>query len=282
MEEVIELIDVTYSYPLTEKPALKNISLSFAKGKFYGIIGENAAGKSTLCNVIRGLCPSFYKGSLSGEVLINGIPLPELDEKKLAVDIGFVFQNPFVQISGIRDTVFEEVGLGLENLGFAREEIMNRVIDVSERLHITQLLDKNPLELSGGQCQRVAFASIIAMGSDIMVIDEPTSQLDPEGTKDIFEIIKMLKEEGKTILLVEHKIGLIAQYCDEVVVLKDGAVAYAGPTREVLTAEGFEESGAPIPAAVLLGNAMKRDGMPLDEIPITNGEAADLIKRKGW
>ena len=278
MAEIIRIEDATYTYPLTEKPAIENISLSFEKGKFYGIIGANASGKTTLCNLIRGLCPNFYRGTLEGQVLFNGIPLSQADEQRIAVEIGFVFQNPFLQISGIRETVFEEVGLGLENLGLPRGEILERVMRVSKSIHIEELLDKNPMELSGGQCQRVAFASIIAMDADVMVIDEPTSQLDPEGTKDIFEIIRHLKKRGKTIILVEHKIDMIAQYCDEVVVLQEGKITAKGMTREVLTTEGLEKTGAPRPSATEFGYAMRNLGYPLAHIPITNREAAELIK----
>ena len=208
----IELKDVTYTYPLVKEPALKNITASFEKGKFYGIIGENAGGKTTLCNLIRGLIPHFYKGKLKGEVTIDGQDLRELDIDILATQIGYIFQNPFTQISGVKKSVFEEIALGMENLGIPKQEIIERVFEIAKVLNIENLLQNNPNALSGGQRQKVAFASIIAMDSDTFVIDEPTSQLDPDGTAGIFEIIHTLKEQGKTIILVEHKIDLLAEY----------------------------------------------------------------------
>lgn len=216
----IELKDVTYTYPLV-KSALKNITASFEKGKFYGIIGENAGGKTTLCNLIRGLIPHFYKGKLKGEVTIDGQDLRELDIDILATQIGYIFQNPFTQISGVKKSVFEEIALGMENLGIPKQEIIERVFEIAKVLNIENLLQNNPNALSGGQRQKVAFASIIAMDSDTFVIDEPTSQLDPDGTAGIFEIIHTLKEQGKTIILVEHKIDLLAEYADEILVLQE-------------------------------------------------------------
>ncbi|HJB69030.1 MAG TPA: energy-coupling factor ABC transporter ATP-binding protein [Candidatus Fournierella excrementigallinarum] len=276
--EFVKMTDVRYTYPLSDHPALDHLDLVLERGKFYGVIGENAAGKTTLCNLIRGLCPHFYLGTLEGEALIDGQDVRTIDDQKLAVEIGFVFQNPFVQMSGIRETVFEEVGVGLENLGIPREEMMRRIVEVCRALHIENLLDKNPLELSGGQCQRVAFASIIAMDADVMVIDEPTSQLDPEGTEDVFEIIQLLKGRDKTIILVEHKIDLIAEYCDEVIVMKDGRIAMKGDTSTVLSDPRLQEWGAPVPAAARLGHALRAAGCALPRIPITNSEAAALVR----
>src|SRR5690606_1732280 len=152
------------------------------KGYLYAVIGKNGSGKTTLCNLIRGFIPHFHKGELEGDFLIEGKDVREWDLGELAKKIGFIFQNPFTQISGVKDTVFEEIAYGLENLGVEVEEIKRRVKKISKLLGIEELEDKNPFELSGGQKQRVAFASVIVMEPDILVIDEPTSQLDPKGT----------------------------------------------------------------------------------------------------
>ena len=208
----IELKDVSYKYPYTKNFALQNVTCSFERGKFYGIIGENGGGKTTLCNLIRGLIPHFYRGKLTGECLVEGKDIREWDTAELSSKIGYVFQNPFTQISGIKPTVFEEVAIGLENLGVPKEIMLDRVAKVCEQLDIGHLIKNNPNELSGGQRQRVAFASIIAMDTDTLVIDEPTSQLDPEGTESVFNIINQLKHSNKTIILVEHKIDLIAEF----------------------------------------------------------------------
>ncbi|MEA5050930.1 MAG: ABC transporter ATP-binding protein [Oscillospiraceae bacterium] len=273
----IELRNVTYKYPYTRDFALKDINYSFERGKFYGVIGENGGGKTTLCNLIRGLIPHFYLGKLKGDAIIDGTDVRDWDTAEISAKIGYVFQNPFTQISGIKDTVFEEVAMGLENLGVPKDEIIDRVADVCRLLKIEDLIKNNPNELSGGQRQRVAFASIIVMDPDTLVIDEPTSQLDPEGTADVFEIIHTLKNSGKTIILVEHKIDLIAEYCEEILVMQHGSIAASGSAKDVLSDLSTLDKGAMIPAAAIFGHKMEEAGKPLGGIPITIDEAAALV-----
>ena len=275
----IELKEITYTYPLMKEPALKNVSCSLELGKFYGVIGENAGGKTTFCNLLRGLSPHFYKGKLIGDMTINGEDIRKVDVDILSTKMGYIFQNPFTQISGVRKTVFEEIALGLENLGVPKERMIEKVIEVAKLLKIEELLQNDPNRLSGGQRQRVAFASIIAMDSDIFVIDEPTSQLDPEGTERIFEIIQMLKEQGKTIILVEHKIDLIAEYADEVLVFQKGVLLKKGPARTVLSDLELLEHGTMLPQAVILEQELRRNGIILPQIPVTTEECIRLLQK---
>ena len=276
----IELRNVSYKYPYTKDYALKDVTCSFEKGKFYGVIGENGGGKTTLCNVIRGLIPHFYLGKLEGEVLVEGKDIRDWDTAELCSRIGYVFQNPFTQISGIKPTVFEEVAIGLENLGVPKQEMLERVTKVCEQLDIGHLIKNNPNELSGGQRQRVAFASIIAMDTETLVIDEPTSQLDPEGTENVFNIINQLKHSNKTIILVEHKIDLIAEFCDEILVMENGTIVYDGPTKEILAKRELMDHNAAIPEVAKFGHAMSDAGKPLSRIPVTLSEALDLVKER--
>jgi len=277
---IIELKNVSYKYPFTRNQALRDITYSFESGKFYGIIGENGGGKTTLCNLMRGLVPHFYKGKLKGEVIVDGKDIRDWNLDELSAQIGYVFQNPFTQISGIKETVFEEVALGLENLGVPKEEIIEKVTNVCKLLKIEDLIENNPNELSGGQRQRVAFASIISMETDMLIIDEPTSQLDPDGTRDLFAIIKTLKDSNKTIILVEHKIDMIAEYCEEIIVMNEGSITFSGPTHEVLSNPAIMDAGAMIPQSAIFGHAMEKAGKPLARIPITLSEAAELVKER--
>ena len=164
--------------------------------------------------------------------------------------------------------------------GIQRNEIIERVTHVCQLLKIEDLITKDPNELSGGQRQRVAFASIISMDAEILVIDEPTSQLDPEGTEDVFQIIETLKSSDKTIILVEHKIDLIAEYCDEIIVMNQGSIAFSGPTHEILCNLELTEHGAAIPQTAVFGHEMVKAGKPLNRIPITISEAILLIEMK--
>ena len=276
MGYVMECKNVTYTYPLADEPSIRNVSLNIEEGKFYGIVGENGSGKTTLCAILRGFAPSFYQGDIQGEVLVYGKPIGEYGGE-LATKIGYVFQNPFTQISGVKETVFEEVAYGLENFGVPVEEIVERVEEIMKLTHIDSLAEKNPLELSGGQMQRVALASVLVLEPDILIIDEPTSQLDPQGTESVFEIIKMMKDKKKTIILVEHKIDLIAEYADEVLVLRGGKLIAGGDKAQVLSDISLMEQGVQLPQMAILGSRLKEKGFPISEIPVTEKRAVEII-----
>lgn len=188
-----------------------------------------------------------------------------------------MFFKILTQISGVKDTVFEEVAYGLENFGVPVEEIERRVIEVMKMTNIESLAEKNPFELSGGQMQRVALASVIVLEPDILIIDEPTSQLDPEGTESVFAIIKAMKDKQKTIILVEHKIDLIAEYADDVLVLKDGELIAVGDKNEILTDITLMEKGVALPQVVLLAVKLQKAGLPLTKIPVTEKQAIEMI-----
>lgn len=279
MTAMIDLKNVSYRYPVSDDSVLKNISFSIEKGKFTAIIGNNGSGKTTLCNTIRGFVPHFYKGDLDGEVIIDQTKITEYQLGQLGEKVGYVFQNPFIQVSGVKDNVFEEVAYGLENLGIPVEEIKVRVEEVLKLVKIEYLRDKNPFELSGGQRQRVALASIIVMDPEILVIDEPTSQLDPIGTQQIFEIIRLMKERGKTIVLVEHKMDLIAEYADDLLVMHKGELVMQGPVREVFADPEFEKYQIQYPHVTEIALQLQQSGIPLSFLPIRDEELADALNR---
>lgn len=267
---MIELKNISFKYELQEEKTLKDLNLHVREGEFIGVIGKNGAGKTTLCNIIRGIIPDFIQGEISGDILIDSKNINHIERGEMAELVGFVFQNPFSQISGIKKTVFEEIAYGLENLGIEREEMKRRVKDVIQLLKIEDLQDKNPLELSGGQSQRVAIASIIVMNPKILIFDEPTSQLDPLGTEEIFDILKLLKSEQKTIILVEHKIDLIAEYADRVIVMDEGEIVFDGETHEVLSNEKIEHHNVSMPIVSKLAYSLNEERAGFfKNIPIT-------------
>jgi energy-coupling factor transport system ATP-binding protein len=269
----IELRDVSYRYPTSPKKNLKNINLTVESGEFIAVIGRNEAGKTTLCNVIRGFAPHFYNGTISGSVMVNGKDVLATEIGELSSDVGYVFQNPFNQNSGVKSTVYEEISYGLENLGISREEIFRRVDEVIDLLGIGHLAGKHPMKLSGGQCQRVALASVIVMEPEVLLIDEPTSQLDPKGTEDVFKIIKMLKDRGKTTILVEHKIDRIAEYADRAILMDQGQIIKDGPAQEILSDPTLLDCGVNMPEVALLGAKLREHGYDLPQIPITLDQA---------
>ena len=272
--------NVNYKYPLEEKQALKNINIEIKKGEFWAVIGKNGSGKTTFCNMLRRFVPDFYKGELTGKITLEDKELKDYSQKELVQKIGFVFQNPFTQISGVKDTVFEEIAYGLENLGLKKEEIIFKVEKILKLLEIEKLRDRNPYDLSGGQKQRVALASIIAMNPDILVIDEPTSQLDPKGTEDIFKIINLMANEGKTIILVEHKLELIAEYAQNILVLDEGEIILSGKAEEVLNNKILLEKEIGMTQYSMLAYELEKERkVEFEEIPITKEKTVELLKK---
>lgn len=272
--------NVNYKYPLEDKQALKNINIEIKKGEFWAVIGKNGSGKTTFCNMLRRFVPDFYKGELTGKITLEDKELKNYSQKELVQKIGFVFQNPFTQISGVKDTVFEEIAYGLENLGLEKEEIVSRVEEILKLLEIEKLRYRNPYDLSGGQKQRVALASIIAMNPDVLVIDEPTSQLDPKGTEDIFKIINLMANEGKTIILVEHKLELIAEYAQNILVLDEGEIILSGKAKEVLNNKILLEKEIGMTQYSILAYELEKTGkVELEEIPITKEKTVELLKK---
>ena len=275
----LKLENVNYKYPLEEKNTLQNINIEIKKGEFWAVIGKNGSGKTTLCNILRRFVPDFYKGELTGKITLEGKELKDYSQKEIVQKIGFVFQNPFTQISGVKNTVFEEIAYGLENLGIERETIISEVEKILKLLEIEKLRDKNPYNLSGGQKQRVALASIIAMNPDILVIDEPTSQLDPKGTEDIFKIINLMANEGKTIILVEHKLELIAEYAENILVLDEGEIILSGKAEEVLNNKILLEKEIGMTQYSILAYELeKAKKVEFEEIPITKEKTIELLK----
>ena len=276
----IEIKNFSYKYPLEDKNVLENLNLKIETGEFWAIVGKNGSGKTTFCNALRRFVPDFYKGEVTGEIVVDGKNLKDFSPKELVTKIGFVFQNPFTQISGVKDTVFEEIAYGLENLSVEKEKIIKRVNETLKLLEIEHLKDKNPQEMSGGQKQRVALASIIVMDPEILVIDEPTSQLDPKGTQDIFKIINIMAKKGKTIILVEHKLELIAEYAEKIVVLDEGKIILSGDKKEILNNRLLEEKGIGMPQySKLFYELIKVGKAKFEEIPITKGKTVELLKK---
>jgi len=240
---ILEIRDLTYAYPVTEKPALRNISLDLEEGQFLAVIGSNGAGKSTLCYTIAGFVPHFFKGKLEGQVRVGGVDSEHAHLNDFVQKVGLVFQNPFNQISGSKFTVYEEIAFGLENRGMPRDEMKQRIDRIMEVTGIQDLGDRSPYALSGGQQQRVALASILVLQPSILVLDEPTSQLDPIGTREVFQVIKSMSQQGITIIMAEHKIEWVAEFADRIVALADGEILMLGSPAEVLTSPSLTEHG---------------------------------------
>lgn len=275
---VIEAKDVTYMYPNASKPAVQQISLKIEKGEFVILTGPSGCGKTTLCKCFNGLIPHFYQGQLEGEIQVVGLDVADHPIHELALHVGLVFQNPENQLFAL--SVEKDVAFGLENLGVPREEMQKKVNWALETAGIYNLRERAPHELSGGQQQRVAIASIIAMRPEIMVLDEPTSFLDPLGAQKIFEVISELnKSLGMTVILVEHRLDLAARYANHVVVMDKGKVVLDGDPRAVLGSQKARLLGVGIPKATRLYQILKeKNWFNASEVPVTTKEMVKLLR----
>ncbi len=241
---MIRLEQVNYTYPAMAAPALQHLSLHIPEGQFCAVIGANGAGKSTLAYTIAGFVPHFYHGTLEGKVSVDGQDTQTTPLKEIVVKVGLIFQNPFNQISGAKYTVREEIAFGLENLGVPRIKMQARVESVMALVGINDLAERSPLALSGGQMQRVAIASVLAMHPRVLVLDEPTSQLDPIGSREVFNAVRSLSQEGgMTVVMIEHKLEWIAAFADRVIALADGQLIADGTPDQVLTDESLMARG---------------------------------------
>jgi len=273
---IVNLQNVTYKYPLTDTPVLQDINLQVNEGEFLAVIGPNGAGKSTLCYTIAGFAPHFFKGELTGTVEVNGMDSSKSNLHEWVLHVGLAFQNPFNQISGAKYTVFEEIAFGLENTGVPRNEMAQRVDDVMKLTGISNLADRSPYSLSGGQQQRVALASILVMQPKVLVLDEPTSQMDPIGTREVFGVIRTMAEKGMTVVLVEHKVEWVANFADRVIALHEGQILLDGKPNEVLTSDILLDKGFGISRYTSVARKAKEMGLwKHNSLPVTLDEAVE-------
>jgi energy-coupling factor transport system ATP-binding protein len=224
-----------------------------------------------------GLVPHFYKGGYGGKVVVDGLEVGTAEISEVAQKVGLVFQNPFTQVSGSKMTVFEELAFGLENLGVPRAEMKVRIEQALELLGIARFRQRNPFDLSGGQMQRMAIASVIAMEPEIIVLDEPTSQLDPQGAEEVFQAIQALSQRGMTVIMVEHKIEKIARYSDRVMLLHRGEIVDFDTPQRVLSRDDLDRYGmvAPVFTRVCQGLGIRNPATGL--FPMTLDEACQQM-----
>ncbi|MGC8633995.1 MAG: energy-coupling factor ABC transporter ATP-binding protein [Candidatus Limnocylindrales bacterium] len=263
----LALSGASYRYAGTPHDVLADITLEVAPGRVVGLVGPNEAGKSTLCLVASGLAPASIGGSLEGSVTIDGVETRSLKPHQLAQRCGVLFQNPATQLSGTAVTVYEEVAFGPRNLGLPIAEIVNRVEWALATLDIEALAPKDPARLSGGQAQLVALASVLTLRPAYLVLDEPTSQLDPQGTRLVGGALAHLAAEtGTGILVVEHKTELLAALADQVAVLDGGRIVVSGPAGAMLGDPRLPRLGVEPPDEVRLRRALSAAGLDAEAV----------------
>jgi energy-coupling factor transporter ATP-binding protein EcfA2 len=275
---VIQTKNLSYTYPGASRPSISDVSLTVEKGEFVLITGPSGCGKTTLCRCFNGLIPHFYQGELQGELTVAGMDVTEHQTHEMAKHVGLVFQNPENQLFAL--SIEKDVAFGLENLGFSREEMRKRVDWALNLTDIYDLRERSPHEVSGGQQQRVAIASVLAMQPELIVLDEPTSFLDPISAEKIFDVIHELnKKIGVTVVLVEHRLDLTAKYAGHIVIMDEGRVCFDGDPRKILGGEETRLLGVGIPKATLLYQLLKKEGVNLSSvIPLSSKELAEQLE----
>ena len=258
----LTMASVSYRYAGAQVNALHNVNLSVEPGRVVGLVGANGSGKSTLCLCAVGLAPNAVGGVMDGSVRIDGLQTSKTPIHKLAQHAGILFQEAQTQITSGAPSVWEEICFGPRNLSLSAEEVVERTWTAIESLRLTDIVERDPGRISGGQSQLVALAAVLALGPKYLVLDEPTSQLDPLGTRLVGDTLaRAAKETGVGVLIAEHKTDLLARLCDEVAVIHGGTIVARGTAADVLSDPSLHQWGVAPPADVALRQAVVAAGL---------------------
>jgi energy-coupling factor transporter ATP-binding protein EcfA2 len=279
---VTDLLDISglnFRYPDASRPAVSQFDLTVPQEEIVVLAGPSGCGKSTLLRTINGLIPHMYSGEYTGSVRVAGAVVKDSSMRDLAQKVGFLFQNPENQI--FMFTVERDIAFGLENLGVPRQEMRERVDEAMRLLDISDLALRAPHELSDGQKQRVALAGVLAMRPRLVILDEPTSLLDPKTASELVDLVyKLRKELGTTFVVVEHRLDLLVKVADKMVVMSDGRKVLEGSPREVLSGDEAEGYGVAVPAVTKLQKMLAKDGVVRKQELMTAVELADELGRR--
>ncbi|MCC7362340.1 MAG: ATP-binding cassette domain-containing protein [Anaerolineales bacterium] len=276
-DTLITIEDFSYQYALTDTPALKHLNLEIKAGEYVAVMGACAAGKTSLCLTMNGIIPNMMAGGHTGKVTVAGHDTATTPVRELARTVGMVFDNPEFQLSQV--SAREEIALGLENTGVPRDEMLRRIKEVLAIVGLTGYEDRSPLAMSGGQQQRLAIAAALAMYPQVLVLDEPTSNLDPIGKEEVFAVAARLnRERGMTIVIVEHEVEVMAAYADRLVVMANGEIVLNDTPRAVLAqVDKLAEYRTRPPQVTEMAYALTQAGRPAPaEWPVTLEQALSV------
>lgn len=274
---MISIENLSFTYEHGTRKALDEISMTIERGDFLGIIGESGAGKSTLGHCINGIIPHHFHGDYYGHVVIDGQDTFQLALTDISRIIGTVSQD--VDSSMVAAIVEDELLYGLENFGVAREEIEERVNRTLEEVGIAELKDRRIVTLSGGQKQKVALAAIMALRPDVILLDEPTAELDPVSSRQMFELLKELNDSGITVIIIEQKVMLLAEFAKHILVLEHGKSVLQGSTEEVLQhTERMQEIGINCPRVARMSVKLNKAGVGNGSVAATVPQACEYVR----
>jgi energy-coupling factor transporter ATP-binding protein EcfA2 len=276
---VLEIDGLTFRYPEAPRDAVSGFDLEIGGGEIVVLAGPSGCGKSTLLRSVNGLIPHMYSGTYSGDVRVEGTSVKGSEMKDLAQKVGFLFQNPENQI--FMFTVERDVAFGLENIGLSREEMRPRVDDSLRLLGIGDLALRAPHELSDGQKQRVALAGVLAMRPRLVILDEPTSLLDPKTAGELVDLVARLRKElGMTFVIVEHRLDLVVKVADRLVVMDEGKKVLDGTPSDIFFGDEAQRYGVAIPAVTRLQKLLAEEKMAsLGSLQSPSGLAGEVEER---
>ena len=274
---MIRIRDLTFHYGDASKPALQDVNLEVEDGEFVLVTGPSGCGKSSLCRCLNGLIPHFYGGKIAGGLEVQGLDVMKHTTKELATRVGMVFQDPENQLVAM--DVEREIAFGLENLAFPKGVIAKRMEESLDTLGISGLRYRQVHELSGGEKQKVIIASVLALHPDVLVLDEPTSELDPKSAEEVLSVVQRLNDElGITVILVEHRLDRVVHLVDRMIVLDEGRIVADGNPRAVLSDGDIASLGAGVPPIVRIVQRLRGNGVNVDGIPLTVKEGRSMLK----
>jgi energy-coupling factor transport system ATP-binding protein len=280
LANILEIQGLNFRYPDSTRQAVVNFDLAVPEGEIVVLAGPSGCGKSTLLRTVNGLIPHMYGGDYSGDVRVGGASVKSSTMTDLAQKVGFLFQNPENQI--FMFTVERDVAFGLENLGVPRPEMRSRVDESMALLGIGDLALRAPYELSDGQKQRVALAGVLAMRPRLVILDEPTSLLDPKTAAELVALVAKLRVDlGMTFLVVEHRLDLLVRLADRLVVMNEGRKVLEGTPREVLFGGDAESYGVSVPAVTKVQKLLASDGLVKEDELLSPQELAAAVRRTG-